>query len=267
MRCATNSFYGHDAILASYCDVRPADIAGRIQHGWSVGLAGLLFDDFQGPFWTWTDTIAEAIRRENRPAVAIGAPYLYLPDAAFSGDVASASSELIIPHHSIRDRRLGQDQWDRFFAWLDTLSTKPDVLLHPTDYYGTNIVELLAKRGHLSLCASPGTLGDGQVKGDEADFLIRLRTILRLHRTVISDRICTALFYALHEGLDVKIDGSALTTTPPGDYDSVTGNPAWISKNFPGIWRGTAVARLEAIDELGLTWKRTPGELRKLLCK
>lgn len=271
--CASNDYYGHMHVLRGYCGV-PSHVLvhGRMQHGWMVGPVTLPFDEFgqRNPLYVWNPRMQGLVLAGGHTAGChvIGSPWLYLPESPDPGPADQAL--LAIPHHSIRQKRIPPGAWSDWGKALGDCASRHgmsavSVLLHPVDYYLSPAPEQMDKLGFRPLCCSPGYKGDGGLKGNEPEYLGRLRAFIRHHAAVVTDRLATPLFYALHENRPAWIDAPVLTTVPPDHYDDVTGDRDWIAAHFPGIAKGGLAGRDEAMFELGADHKKSPMELAKVL--
>lgn len=257
-----NAYYGHETILQEFCDV-PYDLPvhGQIQHGWiPPGYPTIREHDpllCVGHLWSELDI------RENQPRFTIvGAPYLYLLDAKSKSSCVSAGL-LAIPSHGIRLSPL-LSPWDEYAGWLAEESKRRNVepvtvCLSPFDY--ANGYEAFALRRIRVVSASPRGIS---VPG----FLYRIRSFIRQHAFVTTNRIGTPAFYAAYEGRGVTIEGPLMTTDPPDGGEELTGERNFLSEHFDGFLPGSidiAAQRRYAEQALGVRHKKTPSELRSLL--
>mgnify|MGYP001611239117 FL=1 len=273
LTCNSNNLYGATAILSDYCKVHESlPIVERVQHGWEPGpgvVVGAMQESKFRCYYVWSSQAKERLdlvcTERTWPIthpglielVPIGAPYLYLPPVEDAGPIMS-SSLLAVPGHSIQasavitplDEYL--DDLARFAA--DHGYDKITVLLHWKDD-NPEARETVRRRGFL-----PATCG---IPGDTS-FLYRMRSFLRQHAAVTSDRICTAAMYSLYESRSFFLAGT-IKNSPPDPWDSFVTDRAWIQQHYPGIAAGGLAGRDEALRELGVDDKRQPAELRRLL--
>jgi len=251
--CQTNEFYGHSQILRDYCGIREGlPIRGRIQHGWTVGSAPMLDElvDYDQPLYVWGDRLFDSMPDKARCLTTrIGAPYLYLPPSDDPGPIYPTGM-IAFPHHSINLHRLPShpDGWRDYAQWLigQDYDYRPiTVCLYIIDYENVPVRGLFEECGfNVVTC---GAVFD-------PDYLRRFRTLTRQHSSVTSNRLSTAIFYALHEGRTAKVAGPPMTADPPDHYEELTADPKWIAKEFH-----------EPSAELGEQYKLPPADLKELL--
>lgn len=262
-RCQTsplNAYYGHEAILQEFCDV-PYDLpaSGQIQHGWVPPgyptVQGHNPDFCVGHLWTEAD-----IREDQPHYTVIGSPYLYLSDPCC---VLVSAGLLAIPSHGIHPGPFPCGAWNDYAGWLaeeaKRLETAATVCLYPSDYAGA--YEAFASYGIRIVSASPKGIS---VPG----FLYRIRSFIRQHMFVTTNRIGSAAFYAAYEGKEVTINGPLMMTDPPDIGEELIGDKKFLCENFREFLPGSidlAAQHYRARKILGLRYKKTPGELRSLL--
>lgn len=254
--CPTNELYGHAEILRRYCGVQtPTPIPGRLQHGWTTGYAEALTwagDRLapDAPLYVWSDRTWRALPPEmQRRTHRIGAPWLYM---GVPKEVHAATAGLLaVPSHSIRTARI-IGSWEEYADALEDLARRErlatvSVCLHAED---EAVAPVFCRRGFRVFAC--GGVSDSQ-------FLYWLRTALRAHEVVTTNRISTVAWYAARLGRRVVLGGPPMATTNPDESEQLTGDAAWVAREFPCI--DAATAKLE----LGADFMWTPSELRSLL--
>lgn len=254
--CGTNEFYGHGSILRKYCGVDSSlPIVGRMQHGWApYSYAVYEGDAFVGPnlrtqkvapLYSWTK------RTATPEVIVVGAQYLYLPKVE---DPGPASNKILaVPSHSISKVKMKGlieyiEEVKRFAKGKYDSVT---VLLYHADM---NLAEEVKSLGvDVASCGVPA----------DTTYLLKMRNILLQHAAVTADRVCTAVFYGLYESRKFHLVGNGYLSSPDTCEDVVT-DLSWIRETFPSLLDGSA-GRMLAEQELGLEYKRQPGELRRLL--
>ncbi len=257
-----NQHYGHSYILQRYCGFSvPLPIPGRIQHGWTLG-AGLGQTHFVEPWpkYVWGQRNLKACREAGyRNVVPLGAPYLYLkPAEAF---VPHAKSLLVYPFHGWEKEKV-QGDMEAYAQDLETLVGEGfgpvTVCLYWMEFEDPTIREIFQRRGF-------AIMTNGH-RDQNPEFLIRQRQSLLSHAYVTSNRMCTALLYALASGRKAFLYGPPMglsqTRDPTGaEFDT------WQRQTFPElVWdhfRDEPLAEL-ADRELGREFVRSPAQLRAL---
>ena len=263
-----NRYYGHARLLLDHCGL-PADtrIPVRMQHGWQPGLGMSPRHMAQpGPKIVWSSrNLAQVEAAGHAGAVAIGAPWLYMPARPDPGP-AHPRSLLAVPFHGWEQQHLARDM-DDYAAALEQLAGEGfgpiTVCLYWFEYEQPRLREVFERRGFATTTMGP--------RGDNPEFLLRQRALIQRHAQVSSNRVSTASFYALEAGRPFFLFGPPVglseTDDPSGErYD------AWQREEFPELV-GRDVGR-ESIDagarelgarELGVEHRRTPEQLRAVL--
>lgn len=269
-----NSFYGHAAILKSYAGVSLLyRVPGVVQHGWvgdNCGIYGNISEHGEreraATYFIWNRrNLARCRELGYRNAVAIGSPFLYLPDREPSGGEVLPRGLLLLPAHSCEWTRL-VDPRESYRRYLDevaellSLFEPVSVCLYWYDMENEEVVSLFQERkievvsfGHRS--RSP-------------DFLYNFRRIVGRYAYVSSNYFGSPVFYALSMGKKAFVFGSrfAYKNVDPSkkgrrsairNYATVYPELLWENFN-DGCRRGIADY------ELGAEFKRTPQELRAL---
>lgn len=260
-----NHFYGHAALLARYSgQPRPRHLGGLLQHGWTaLSPLAVNFGDFP-------DVGARGDRRrllvwshasrawdpevQDRPSVPIGAPWLYLLQMLPAAVPAAEGDRkpLLVPLHGTHVARLDGDLSAMARYYLDAIGPA-SVCLHVEDLSHPDVVAAWAVGGNEIVSA-----------GSRFDplFLPRLLTGMRSATRVVSNRLQTALWYAVAAGVPASVFGP----TP-----MIRGEEAAAIARLRDVWpqiHGEDV-RLEAVRdvaaaELGADSVRPPHEIAAL---
>lgn len=256
-----NLHYGHAEILLAYCGLpRDTPIPVQIQHGWQPGF-GLRPQDLAqpGPKMIWsTRNLERAIEAGYRGAVALGAPWIYLPDEPDPGP-EHERSVLVVPFHGWEKASVSGTMADYAEALtrLEARGFGPiTVCLYWFEYEQQPLRELFESRGFATT-----TMGH---RNDNPEFLPRQRALIRRHRFVTSNRVSTAAFYALDAGrpffLYGPVTGLSESEDPTGEvFDR------WQREAFPELcFERFDESCQQAIGaaELGREHKRSPEQLR-----
>lgn len=263
-----NLYYGHEGTLQRYCNYY-LPIDGKIQHGYVVTPDGFAKDKYFKDFTylVWNSRIANmlTVMGSNKVKI-IGAPYLYLGEDPVPRKLPN--SLLAIPTHSLDRKRLKASLWNEYLDYLDVEKRRYEtitVLLHPIDYYNEETARLFISRGYFAVSCSESLENYKKHRGNEPEFLYRLRLFIRMHSMVSSNRLCTAIFYSLLEDTPIAITRPQMHTEPRDFHDDLTDDFSWIEKNFPGIYDGGGFGKEEALKELGAEYKQGPEVLKKTL--
>jgi hypothetical protein len=260
-----NHFYGHSAILARYAGVRRVrHLGGLLQHGWTASSPlAVNFGDFPhvgaGPdprrllVWSHSSRAWDP-SQEARPSVAIGAPWLYL--AQMLGPrllpPAATARPLVIPMHGTHVARLEADLPAMARFYLESLGPAT-ICLHVEDL------------GHRDVVAAWSIGGNEIVSaGSRFDplFLFRLLTGVRAASRVVSNRLQTAVWYALAAGVPTSVYGPAPRIAgEPGEALDLL-RRMWPEVHGETVDQSAAVRLARA--ELGADSVRTPAQIRAL---
>lgn len=245
-----NSYYGHELVFQEYCNVYDP-IQRYIQHGFTVGTDSFFLND-KLTYAVWNNRVAKQLTARGAKAVVVGAPYLYLNEEAPSVNYR-ANSLLAIPTHSIGQKKLPLNTWNTYLDFIEAKRRSfvdTEILLHPTDYYNEEVARLFIKRGFGAVTCSESLENYRTWGGCEPAFLYYLRRCIKNYSNVSCNRICTAVFYALYEGLKVNIEGPKMKTEPRDFDDELVEDDKWIGDNYPNIASGFGTY-LDAKIELG----------------
>ena len=209
-----NHYYGHSAVFARYCGMkRIRHVSGLIQHGWTVSSpVTAQFGDFArwGPArrrLSWTSTSRGWSPQDpgnfhadgTNMLTAVGAPYLYLLDAARKENALPERGEraLVLPLHGTALLKVDGDH----AAYARTVLEKDGpatVCLHIDDLHNDEILTAWQSAGHKVISA-----------GDRRDpqFIGRILWMMAEARRVVSNRLSTSIMYAAVSGADVAVYG------------------------------------------------------------
>lgn len=282
--CSTNDLYGSASVMRAYAGVREMlPIVGRLQHGWEPG-PGIVLEatDDAGfdRYYVWTALALDRLRlmRIHEPEIAdpaertalirerlsrvklipIGAPYLYLPDLADPGPVAK-DWLLAVPGHGIAASANRVHPWADYLGAVRRFANEREfdrvtVLVYAEDDNPA------ARQAIEEAGMRPATCG----RVGDVTYMCKVRSFIRQHAAVTSDRVCTAGMYALYENRPFYIVGAGTVVhEPPDAYAELVADPVWIARHYPSIWAGGLTGREEALLELGK--KLPPETLRRAL--
>lgn len=266
-----NHYYGHSAVFARYCGIkRLRHVAGLIQHGWTVSSpVTAQFGDFAdwGPSrrrlsWTstsraWSPDDQGNFFADGTPMLtAIGAPYLYLLDAAKDHGRVPARGDraLVLPLHGTALLKIDGDHgaYARMVREIDGRAT---VCLHNDDLHDPDVLSAWQSAGHEVISA-----------GDRRDpkFIGRILWMMSEAKKVVSNRLSTSIMYAAASGADVALYGPDFRLG-----HNAAADPGLVMRDFwPEFYDQSTpqdvLAKL-AENELGRGDMRSPEELSQLL--
>lgn len=269
---APNDWYGHRHILNRFVGLTDTRVRlhGRLQHGWQTCCG---FEGEQGrkpevlalrcPAYVWAaHNLQNAAEEGMAWAQAVGAPFLYLDWPSDPATFATLGAGLLVfPYHSAPSDAYTVDGWAEWARKLRTFATglgfdsaraPVTVCFHPYDWHQRRCLSGLDIRA----------VSIGSVHCE--DYLTRCAALIGQHAMVLSDRVCTAGFYAMHLGREWMVGGPKLHSVPKAPNEDVYADRGWIKRHFPGLLRGAAHREMAA-DQLGLDRKKTRQELRETL--
>lgn len=260
----SNGHYSHRTILNRYAGVpEGTPLPGLLQHGWNHDLGAVRGDVLiprPDPFFLWNRRNLDHCQRAGLDhAVAVGAPFLYLPPA--EAPPAAPRSLIAIPLHSWEKVKIQQDfeQYAAALAQIAEQFRQVTVSLYWFDYQDPANRAVFERRGMQVV-----TVG---ARDGNPNFLLDQRRMLLQHSHVTSNRVQTGLFYALALGLRGFLYGP-----PMGVEDRIDRSgelfDAWQRREFAELdWQRFGDDDLTWLGEreLGKEFVNTPEQLRDLL--
>ncbi|MEV6368030.1 hypothetical protein FXF53_12210 [Micromonospora sp. WP24] len=263
-----NHYYGHSHVLARYCgldDRSPQRIHGYLQHGWNIGHGMAPDHEFVPglPLFVWSErTRRRAWSLGRRDTYAVGSPWAYLlamepePDAA-----APREGTIWYPFHGWEGQHVVGDH-DRLIAEIKATEPGPvTVCLYWQEYRATRVREQYERAGFRVICHGyRGSKWDSL----DPDFLRRQLAEQRRHRRVASNRLCSAVLYAILAGCEPAVYGDPMQLD--GEVPIWGGQPRirrqWAQLHGPQV--DPVVAREVAVAELGADILLPPAALRRM---
>ena len=254
-----NSFYGHLAVLAKYCNLETKPwLNGYLQHGWN-GCDG--FSNYAGSKristkFIWSNrALQDQTKRGGRNSFVIGAPWLYnlKMNGALNPNPSNSSTKIIAyPLHS-QPWAPKNYQHLEYANYLLAKYGKVTVCLHWSEYSNPEIGKNYLEQGHEVVTNGVGT---PWLKGFNVEFLNKQMGLLNAHGLLVTNAMQTSVLYAMSLGLKIEFGGPASWVKKIdevgtyGDY----GQDYWKNKvlNDPeNTWK----------TELGYSDLLTPNEL------
>jgi len=256
-----NDYYGHRTALARYCGLKQLSPAvfGSIRHGWQPDLGDIGERTITAaPIFVWNEREQQQAETRQIPnVVAIGAPFIYGVASLRAGAERPPAGRgtIVFPKHSDGTVRVTQD-CERLVAETERQAEGPfTVSVFYQDLHRPEMVEPFTRAGWRMV-----TFGSR----DEPQFLPRMVLELEAHAAVVSDAVCSALWYGAHLGRRVRVLGAPPEVTMLDGHRPDTD----LSARWPQLY-GTGVegpeAEALAAVELGVGCMREPDELARLL--
>ncbi|HEX8630544.1 MAG TPA: hypothetical protein VF755_20485 [Catenuloplanes sp.] len=264
-----NYYYGHAHVLARYCrlddPVHPPRMLGYLQHGWNIGdglAPGVPFVEGSN-LLVWSErTRRRAWSQGRRQAIVAGAPFAYLLAMEPEPPGQRREGTIFYPFHGWEGQQvLGDHQ--RLADELRAVESGPvTVCLYWNEHRSRPIRRLYERAGFRVICH--GYRGFWW-RDHDRDFLYRQLTELRRHRRVVSNRLCSAIWYGSLAGCDVAVYGDPMVLDRA---DDTFGGETRLRRQWPelyGTHTDTTVCRALARQELGADALAGPAELRAYL--
>ncbi|GAB7042058.1 MULTISPECIES: hypothetical protein [Catenuloplanes] len=263
-----NYYYGHAHVLARYCGLadpaHPPRMLGYLQHGWNIGdglAPGVPFVD-GSPLFVWSEeTRRRAVSQGRRNVIAIGSPFAYLhelePPAGTERD-----GTIFYPFHGWEGQQvLGDHQ--RLIDEVKSVEDGPvTVCLYWNEHRVRGVRRLYERAGFRVICH--GYRGFWW-RDHDREFLVRQLGELRRHRRVVSNRLCSAIWYGLLTGADAAVYGDPMVLE---DGDMTFGGEPRLRRQWPEVYgyaTDRETCRALARRELGADNLARPAELRSML--
>jgi hypothetical protein len=268
---ATNSFYGHDQVLARYVglgDVAP--ILGVVQHGWNLLDGGSVERDL--PEGTrrlvWSRRVAQrGWAMGSRGHLAIGAVWIYLLDSRFREQAAPSPADesvLVMPFHGTRKQAVRGDHDSYAERVAQVEAGRPvTVSLYGHEFEDPDIRAPYEQRGFRVITLGDRRSDDRSVNAET--FLDRCLEVVLAHSRIVSNRLSTALIYGASVGRSIGVYGDPMELV---DEDPAYGGRARMLREWPAIHTehvDSLVAQDFAHEELGFGHRLGARELRSAL--
>lgn len=261
-----NHYYGHSVVLARHCGLpRPRHIAGLLQHGWTPTSPLLYhFADFprlpaRHRYLVWSHRSRGWDPLDDRPSVAIGAPWLYMPPPRTTPVATPGERRVVVfPAHGTKVVRMTGDH-AAFAAQVAAEYGPAVVSLHDDDAGHREAAAIWAARGHVPVSA-------GQRR--DPRFMCRIRSLISGADLVIANRLSTSVLYAAVLGVPVRITGPAFGLLLGTGVDAQGALHHQLRRTWPEFYDDSATLddhRQVAARELGADAVREPTELAELL--
>lgn len=265
-----NYYYGHAHLLARYCGLddpmHPPRMRGYLQHGWNIGDGmppGMPYVD-GAPLLLWSEqTRRRAWSLGRRNVIVTGAPFAYLLRMSPEPEQPTRREGTIFyPFHGWEGQHVLGDHQKLIDEVRAVESGPVTVCLYWLEYQMKPVRRRYEKAGFRVICH--GYRGHWW-RDHERDFLVRQLAELRRHRRVVSNRLCSAIWYGLLAGCDAAVYGDPMELE---NADTTYGAEPRIRAQWSALYghetdRDTCYQL--ARQELGADLLAEPAELRAYL--
>ncbi|MCO8272495.1 hypothetical protein M1L60_18020 [Actinoplanes sp. TRM 88003] len=262
-----NYYYGHAHLLARYAQLddwmHPPRMQGYLQHGWNIGdgmAPGVPFVD-GSRLLVWSDQLRRrAWSQGRRDVIAVGSPFAYLLEMDETPvDESKRDGTIFYPFHGWEGQEVMGDH-QRLIDEIKAHETGPlTVCLYWNEHKVKAIRRLYEKAGFRVICH--GYRGFWW-RDHDRDFLVRQLAELRRHKRVVSNRLCSAIWYGLLAGAQGAVYGDPMVLE---NADPTFGGEPRLRRQWPEVYGydpDPIAARKVAEVELGADILCTPEELR-----
>ena len=264
-----NHYYGHSHVLARYCgldDADPPRLHGYLQHGWNIGdglAPGVPFVE-GSPLLVWSEQVRRrAWSQGRRDTMVVGSPFAYLLELEPEPADQQREGTIFYPFHGWEGQEVMGDH-RRLIDEIKAHESGPiTVCLYWNEHRVRAIRKLYEKAGFRVICH--GYRGFWW-RDHDREFLVRQLAELRRHRRVVSNRLCSAIWYGLLAGCQGAVYGDPMVLD---NADPTFGGEPRLRRQWPEVYGydpDATAARQIARAELGADELAGPEELRTLLC-
>jgi hypothetical protein len=263
-----NYHYGHAHILARYCEMadpqHPPRIRGYLQHGWNMGdgLAPGTPYVAGSRILVWSEeTRRRSWSQGRRNVIVVGAPFAYLLEME-PGDGTTAAGTIFYPFHGWEGQQVHGDH-ERLIAEVKATESGPvTACLYWNEYRMRRVRKMYESAGFRVICH--GYRGFWW-RDHNREFLYDQLAELRRHRRVISNRLCSAVWYGLLAGREIAVYGDPMVLD---NADPTFGGEPRLRRQWPelyGVDTDYPTCHAMARRQLGADDLARPDELRTYL--
>jgi hypothetical protein len=242
--------------------MHPPRIQGYLQHGWNIGdgmAPGVPFVD-GSRLLVWSEqTRRRAWSQGRRDAIAVGSPFAYLVAMEDPADEAGRDGTIFYPFHGWEGQQVMGDH-QRLIDELKAHEPGPiTACLYWNEYKMRGVRKIYEDAGFRVICH--GYRGFWW-RDTDREFLYRQLGELRRHKRVVSNRLCSAIWYGLLAGCQAAVYGDPMVLE---DADLTFGGEPRLHRQWPEVYGhdpDPVAAREVAVSELGADILAPPEELR-----
>jgi hypothetical protein len=264
-----NYHYGHAHLLSRYCSMpdplHPPRIKGYLQHGWNMGdglAPGTPFVEGSRVLVWSEETRRRSWSQGRRDVVVVGSPFAYLLTMEPEPDDARGEGTIFYPFHGWEGQQVSGDH-QRLIDEVKANETGPiTACLYWNEFKLKAVRRLYEKAGFRVICH--GYRGFWW-RDHNRDFLVGQLSELRKHRRVVSNRLCSAIWYGLLACREAAVYGDPMVLE---NADPMFGGEPRLRRQWPEVYgyeTDYATCYALAREQLGADELATPDELRVLL--
>jgi hypothetical protein len=261
-----NYYYGHAHVLARYCalpnPLHPPRIKGYLQHGWNIGdgmAPGTPFVDGSRVLVWSEETRRRSWSQGRRNGIVVGAPFAYLLTMEPEPDPNVGEGTIFYPFHGWEGQQIMGDH-QRLIDEVKATETGPiTACLYWNEYRMRPVRRLYEQAGFRVICN--GYRGFWW-RDTDREFLVRQLAELRKHRRVVSNRLCSAVWYGALANREVAVYGDPMVLD---NADPMFGGEPRLRRQWPevyGVQTDFAACHQLARQQLGADELAEPNELR-----
>ena len=265
-----NYHYGHAHLLARYCNLadpdHPPRLQGYLQHGWNMGdgfAPGTPYVEGSRIFVWSEETRRRSWSQGRREVIVVGAPFAYLttmePEPA---DAPPGEGTIFYPFHGWEGQQISGDH-QRLIDEVKATETGPvTACLYWNEFRMRGVRKIYEKAGFRVICH--GYRGFWW-RDHNRTFLVNQLAELRKHRRVISNRLCSAVWYGALAGREIAVYGDPMVLD---NADPTFGGEPRLRRQWPEVYGYQTdydACQALARKQLGADELAQPDELRALL--
>ena len=261
-----NYYYGHADVLARYCGLaeplHPPRMQGYLQHGWNIGdgmAPGVPFVE-GSRLLVWSEQVRRrAWSQGRRDVVVVGSPFAYLLELKKDEPQPEREGTIFYPFHGWEGQEVMGDHQRQIDELRANESGPITVCLYWNEHRVKSVRRLYEKAGFRVICHGYRSFWWRDL---DREFLSRQLTELRRHRRVVSNRLCSAIWYGLLAGCQAAVYGDPMVL---GHADLTFGGEPRLHRQWPEVYGydpDPVVGREIARSELGADVLASPQELR-----
>jgi hypothetical protein len=264
-----NYHYGHAHLLARYCGMpdpnHPPRLRGYLQHGWNMGdglAPGVPYVSGSRIFVWSEETRRRAWSQARREAIVVGAPFAYLLAMKPEPATPEPSGTIFYPFHGWEGQQISGDHRTLIDEVKATEPGPITACLYWNEYRIRGVRKIYEKSGMRVVCH--GYRGFWW-RDHNREFLVNQLAEIRRHRRVVSNRLCSAVWYGALAGRETAVYGDPMVLD---NADPTFGGEPRLRRQWPEMYghrTDHATVHQLARAQLGADELARPDELRAYL--